>query len=495
MVEITFDAVAAHAVPKDLYLSMRIGETQKFAKAHQSKIFKFPGASVNERRWAKLEIYKRVGVCSLDVEPAKLQGTHEVMVQVDDNRIADNMMKYHVNVSPSTGTKRSVYEEERLDSHGEAMNDKVLSAHDYLDKYQLEQRISDAMRAVLRDRPEEDPGVLVANMLLSGAGKLTKIDDGKPRIGNTQGEELKAKARNALSNALYAESANEKELEDVKNKARKAFEKAVGAEEEPDDARVEQLRQRAQSMFVKAHSQGRLQNALENNAGGSGYEPHDEERLKSKAREAMVTSLLGEDDGHHDQGSMKCAAPGPHDEEDLRSKARDALTTSLLGEGAQGAESESDDEHEIILKAREAMDCALLLMDKAGDDDTEELTILAKARQALDSALLSGDIESDDEEVLEKARDALDSALLGEGDESDAEDLILKARHTLESALLPDGEAEHEEEEEEEVVKDRARDALEKALLDEGENSDDEQLLMEKARNALDDALMPGHWH
>mmetsp|Transcript_25792 Transcript_25792/g.72857 ORF Transcript_25792/g.72857 Transcript_25792/m.72857 type:complete len:582 (+) Transcript_25792:75-1820(+) len=524
MVEITFDAVDSNALPKDLYLSMRIGETQKFAKATQSKIFKFPGASASDRRWAKLEVYRRIGVCSLDVEPEKLKGTHEVQVQVDDGRVADHMMKYHVSFAAAADAKKSSQGDlQRRDSNGATMTENIASAHDYLSKYQLEQRISDAMRAVLRDRPEEDPGAFVARMLLSGAGRLTKLENQKNDMETTcnpfqagAGEELKAKARGALAGALLEAPAKQAPaddaLKDVKKAARNALEKAFlgGAKEQsllarPDaqekgrGAHVEQLRRRSRKMFSMAVSKTTFLPRVEKAVLG------EEESLKSKARGALAGALLSGGDEERSEEELKSVArsaldgallsggdgqDGEHvDEEEVKRKARAALDEAL---GVSGQPDESDDEEDILAKAREALDNALLLTEGDPDDDDE---ILEKARNALDLALLHADSDDEaDKALIEKARKALDLALLdGTDSEDDPHELIERARQALDAALLGGEAGEAGDSEDEEGVKEKARDALDNALLSgEGGESEDEEGVKEKARAALDNALLTG---
>mmetsp|Transcript_101960 Transcript_101960/g.297361 ORF Transcript_101960/g.297361 Transcript_101960/m.297361 type:complete len:280 (-) Transcript_101960:221-1060(-) len=170
MVDLSLEAVNVDAIPPDLYLSLRVGESQKFTKASSSRDYKFAKAAVGDRRYAKMEIYKRVGVCSMCIDKEKVEGTHEIAVPVDDSRLDDGQVRYRV-------TLDSVPGEHTVESRPPTrdLSSKAAAAREYLDKHQLEQRLSQAMQAVLRERPE-DPAAFVAQKLLSGVGVMTKVD-------------------------------------------------------------------------------------------------------------------------------------------------------------------------------------------------------------------------------------------------------------------------------------------------------------------------------
>lgn len=198
MVHISLEAIETSAVPKDLFISLRVGDVQKFAKAAASKTYKFPAAAVGDRRYGKIEVYRRIGICSVMIDPSTLQGAHEISVPLDDERLPN--LKYRFNlddgeapVLPNSADKPTqespVIDDKPLkDLHG-----RVKAAKEYLDKHQLEMRLSEAMQAVLRERPE-DPGAFVASKLVNRAGMVTKVDADANAESNTQQEEATAAA-------------------------------------------------------------------------------------------------------------------------------------------------------------------------------------------------------------------------------------------------------------------------------------------------------------
>jgi len=182
MVDINLEAVDGDSLPKDLYLSLRVGEQQKFSKANNSgRTFKF--ASPEDKRYGKLEIYRRVGVAAISLDTEKYQEAHELSVPVDDDRVAGREVKYRFalggNGSLPTSPKATAADPAKQ------VSQKVNLARDYLQKHQLEQRLSDAMQAVLRDQPD-DPGAFLAQRLTSGVGIVKKAEEPLKMMQNTQ---------------------------------------------------------------------------------------------------------------------------------------------------------------------------------------------------------------------------------------------------------------------------------------------------------------------
>jgi len=173
MVEIGLEPLDAEQLPKDLYLSLRVGEQQKFSRASAAKAYKFAQSTVGERRFAKVEMYKRVGVCSVPIDPEKVQGTHEITVPMNEGT---DEVRYRISLDPSSGEGKPA----NAQPPAKDMTAKVSAAREYLDKHQLEHRLAEAMQAVLRERPE-DPGAFLAQRLCSGAGVMRKVSDARAK--------------------------------------------------------------------------------------------------------------------------------------------------------------------------------------------------------------------------------------------------------------------------------------------------------------------------
>eukprot|EP00929_Paragymnodinium_shiwhaense_P077352 TRINITY_DN3982_c0_g1_i11.p1 TRINITY_DN3982_c0_g1~~TRINITY_DN3982_c0_g1_i11.p1 ORF type:complete len:735 (-),score=193.84 TRINITY_DN3982_c0_g1_i11:216-2420(-) len=212
MVEICLDAVGGDAFPSDLFLSMRVGESQKFSRASKpSRVFKFPSNAIGDKRFGKLEIYRRIGMCSIGIEADKMPGIHEVSVDVDDTRVLEGAMKYHLQlVAPGGKAAKAPAEPAAAPKENEAVSAKVAVAQEYLQKHQIELRLSDAMQALMHHRPE-DPASFLAQRFLRGCGVTKRIDE----AGNNTSADAIAKHSPAAekSVATVADVATDKPAE------------------------------------------------------------------------------------------------------------------------------------------------------------------------------------------------------------------------------------------------------------------------------------------
>ncbi|CAE7817106.1 ODA11 [Symbiodinium microadriaticum] len=175
MVDISLQAVDGDSLPKDLFLSLRVGEQQKFSKANCSRTYKFPSSA--DRRYGKLELYRRVGVSSVSLDGESFQGAHEMAIQVEEKA---RQVKYRLCLGGSASLPSPTNEAAKAQpdpaKQTSTKETKVVQAREYLQQHQLEQRLSEAMQAVLRERPE-DPAAFIAQKLQSKAGVLKKVEE------------------------------------------------------------------------------------------------------------------------------------------------------------------------------------------------------------------------------------------------------------------------------------------------------------------------------
>jgi hypothetical protein len=70
MVELQLQPIDS-VLSKDTYVSVRIGDAQKLSKVNQVRHFKFSKAAVGEHKFGKLDIFKRIGGCSIGITAKK----------------------------------------------------------------------------------------------------------------------------------------------------------------------------------------------------------------------------------------------------------------------------------------------------------------------------------------------------------------------------------------------------------------------------------------
>mmetsp|Transcript_117432 Transcript_117432/g.204079 ORF Transcript_117432/g.204079 Transcript_117432/m.204079 type:complete len:399 (-) Transcript_117432:315-1511(-) len=157
---------------KDTYVSVRVGEVQKLSRISAGRTFKFPASAVGDRKFGKVEIFNRIGGCSVGIIPA--DEDQEVAVPINgDSNVKFRVMLDYTEKPPAA----KIEEAERIKAKD--VNPKVLAAKEYLEKHNLELRLSEAMQAVLREKPE-DPAQFVADKLIKSAGAVVKVPKAAP---------------------------------------------------------------------------------------------------------------------------------------------------------------------------------------------------------------------------------------------------------------------------------------------------------------------------
>jgi len=178
MVELKFDFPDGDRLSNENYVAVRIGEAQKISRIGSSRVYKFPKAAVGNRRYGKLDFLKRVGSCTVCLDGEAAQGGNTYHVKIDNAEID---FKAKVVLADSDKPDKPAMLDESVPEkkgHDRPSTGKVAAAKAYLEKHHLEVRISDAMQAVLRERPE-DPAAFLAQRLLDNAHLVAGLPKSK----------------------------------------------------------------------------------------------------------------------------------------------------------------------------------------------------------------------------------------------------------------------------------------------------------------------------
>lgn len=167
-----FDKVAG-----DHDVSVRVGEAQKLTRLTQRRRFKFPASVVGNCKYGKVELYQRVGSCSLCVDPALAADAHKFEVVVDGRSLqfsaqvlaAEGRKDVDADMSMEKAAATSQEDQEQLD-----MLQEQQSAVKYINEHHLEVRLADAMQQVLRERPA-DPARCIADVLTKSSSLVSKL--------------------------------------------------------------------------------------------------------------------------------------------------------------------------------------------------------------------------------------------------------------------------------------------------------------------------------
>lgn len=137
-----------YSMPQGCYVGVRVGDVLKQGRYEPSRSYHFP--CPERRRNAKIDIYQHVGSCIIAVDP-DATSAHEVKVCPSSDPNAPEM-KLKVNVSSS---------QKDAAKQREARTKKVKhQAQDYLTRYNIEEKLSEAVKALLKEQPGDPTAFL-----------------------------------------------------------------------------------------------------------------------------------------------------------------------------------------------------------------------------------------------------------------------------------------------------------------------------------------------
>lgn len=168
MVELKLEPID-NELSRDFYVSVRVGDVQKLSRVAGSRAYKFSSATVGDRKFGKIEVFKKVGNAPVGIIPDDKD--QQVTVSLEDG----TQVKFGVALTADAAEKPAPVPVKAEDAKAKRdANPKVKAAKDYLVEHNLEMRLSEAMQAVLRERPE-DPAKFVSDRLAKSAGMVQKL--------------------------------------------------------------------------------------------------------------------------------------------------------------------------------------------------------------------------------------------------------------------------------------------------------------------------------
>merc|ERR1719414_212412 len=93
MVELRLESLGEAHLPKECFVSVRIGDTQKLSRLASSRVYRFPQG---DRRYGKIEVFRRIGACSIDVDPESA-GTREVSINCEEGGFGSLALRIGIN--------------------------------------------------------------------------------------------------------------------------------------------------------------------------------------------------------------------------------------------------------------------------------------------------------------------------------------------------------------------------------------------------------------
>mmetsp|Transcript_43289 Transcript_43289/g.80587 ORF Transcript_43289/g.80587 Transcript_43289/m.80587 type:complete len:485 (-) Transcript_43289:94-1548(-) len=428
MVDLTLEALEFEAqLQKDIYVAVRVGEVQKLSKMAGSRAYKFTKNAIGERRFGKVDVFKRIGSASIGIKP-DTDGEQEIKISCGPDTAA---MPFRVKVGSTDGDGDK--------AAAKNVSPKVHEAKQYLLEHNLEMRLSEAMQAVLREKPK-DPAGFISDMLLKNENQLTRVGPPPAPVAEKQAE-APAEAKAGFADYYCKHSRGAIIVETM---ARSMFPSRQGAAKAaappPADA-MAGMRELAKKNLIEASGDGRLDKAL-SNLRAAPADKQGLEELRMKAKGILVDSS---NDGKLDVilADMKGSqAPADGKLDEIRKKAKDTLIgasvdgklDAVLADLKGGAPQGEGDLEALRVQAKDilmsasangkldevlaTMPAAVAAPAASGDLDTEQLR--SQAKQALLDASLDGRLQKTlqdglmpaETQVLDKLREQAKSTLL-----------------------------------------------------------------------------------
>lgn len=250
--ELRVEAALGFTLPKNCFIGVRVGDVLKQGRYEPQRCYNFP--QLDRRRNAKVDIYQHVGTCMVAVDP-DTKATHEVAVSSLDPETPASRIKIHV----------AAMSEENKQQREQRTKALKVQARDYLMKYSIEERLSEAVKALLKEQPA-DPTAFLCKQLTDWdkASAVTKeaapAASDLPQVFEDESvNRLRKDAREAFVRATD-DGSLESALNSVKGRSTAGGKE--GGNKEPTDVGKEDLRLRVSNLLVDSAENGDLERAL-----------------------------------------------------------------------------------------------------------------------------------------------------------------------------------------------------------------------------------------
>eukprot|EP00931_Biecheleriopsis_adriatica_P053633 TRINITY_DN3143_c0_g1_i4.p1 TRINITY_DN3143_c0_g1~~TRINITY_DN3143_c0_g1_i4.p1 ORF type:complete len:295 (+),score=57.36 TRINITY_DN3143_c0_g1_i4:96-980(+) len=165
--ELRVASSAGHTLPQGCVVGVRVGEVLKQGRYEPQRSYYFPQGGRN----AKIDIYQHIGTCTVPVD-AESQPNQEVSVTSTDPSFPST--KLNVSVQAKSGEANR----QEKDQRAKIVKDR---AKDYLAKHRIEERLSEAVKALLKDQPGDPTKFLCTFLAESQPPAQEKAPQARPK--------------------------------------------------------------------------------------------------------------------------------------------------------------------------------------------------------------------------------------------------------------------------------------------------------------------------
>jgi len=177
--EVCFNAVEDQSIPANLFVAMRIGDVQKQAKHAPSRTFNFPAQddARGKNSFGRIEVFQRIG--SMNVRLDGSGDLNDLNVPLD----GFDPLKFRWSTKGNVAESAASPEKTRSPEKKLRSKERMQEAQNYIARHNLEDALAEAMRQVIRDRPDDPTKFLSTQMAkiqrlepISGTRSMTSLD-------------------------------------------------------------------------------------------------------------------------------------------------------------------------------------------------------------------------------------------------------------------------------------------------------------------------------
>eukprot|EP00933_Yihiella_yeosuensis_P051805 TRINITY_DN49779_c0_g1_i1.p1 TRINITY_DN49779_c0_g1~~TRINITY_DN49779_c0_g1_i1.p1 ORF type:complete len:395 (+),score=100.35 TRINITY_DN49779_c0_g1_i1:178-1362(+) len=386
--EIRVATAEGFSLPIDCHVSIRIGDVLKQGKYEPARAYNF-GQSDGPRS-AKIDLFQHIGSCTVALDP-RAKSNYDVSLKSLHSSLPEVKLK----VSVASKSQKA------MDERSKAVKNK---AQTYLAKYRIEERLGDAVKAVLKEMPS-DPLDFICRKL--GGVKETRADPPAAKVDNVQTElpsqkpALNDRAAKELFRA-FEDGSLSRCISDLKSTD-------AGPSPEAVHIREEELRIKARGLLLGAQADGSLEGILKGmdsstiesrsptidpigaSSEGQTRPEIDEAVLREKAKSALLLALNNGDldrllmPDTSQAADKKTVLERPEDE--LRSRTYNALFAAFSDGSLQAAIS-------ACRTSAEEADSLPSEADKADNQNADRDALRLRVGNLLIASLNDGSLEA-----------------------------------------------------------------------------------------------------
>jgi len=409
MVEVKLEALDFSNAAADTYVAVRIGDNQKLSRLSAARNFKFPQSAVGDRKFGKIDVFKRVGSASIGIR-------HEegmTLQELDVPCTGGSNMNFRVTLAGGEPAPTDKVAAKNL-------NPALDNAKSYLLEHNLEMMLSDAMQAVLREKPA-NPTQFLAERLLRNEGTHRRVQTapGGARTRSSPESALDTDELRRQAKQTLVEATSNGKLDSALSQVKASKSNGAGLVD------TEALRQQAKQTLLDATSSGKLDAALSRVADSKKTQQDGDVNTEALRQQAKQTLLDATSNGQLDAALSRVKeskTQGASDADALRMQAKQTLLEATANGKLDAAlgrlkdtktDAPASDYEALRLQAKQTLleatsngklDKALGRLSESkgqgGGEDTEALR--KQAKQTLLAATESGKLDT----ALTKLKDS-----------------------------------------------------------------------------------------